>query len=48
MSNSEPMRAGSFVTHSAGGIHFYGAKGEEVIVLVSGMGPAMTVNIDTK
>jgi hypothetical protein len=42
------MPAGSFVTHTAGGVHFDGAKDEEVIVLVSGMGPATTVNVQAK
>ena len=48
MSKTEPMPAGSFVTHTAGGIHFDGAKDEEVIVLVSGMGPGTTVNVQAK
>ncbi|HEY6332929.1 MAG TPA: cupin domain-containing protein [Blastocatellia bacterium] len=48
MSKTVPMRAGSFVTHTAGGVHFDGAKDEEAIVLVSGMGPATTVNVQTK
>jgi hypothetical protein len=48
MSKTEPMPAGSFVTHTAGGVHFDGAKDEEVIVQVSGMGPATTTNVDAK
>ena len=32
--------AGSYVIHHAGKIHYDGAKGEEVVIQVSGMGPA--------
>ena len=34
--------AGSYVIHRAGRIHYDGAKNEEVIIQVSGMGPATT------
>ena len=44
MAKTVPMPAGSFVTHTAGGIHFDGARDEEVIVQVVGMGPSTTVN----
>jgi quercetin dioxygenase-like cupin family protein len=40
-----PMKAGSFVVHPAGGIHYDGAKGEEVIVQIMGMGPVKTISV---
>jgi quercetin dioxygenase-like cupin family protein len=45
MSKTVPMKAGSFIRHAAGGIHFDGAKEEEVIVQVVGMGPGSTTNV---
>lgn len=35
-----PMRAGTFVTHFAKGIHYDGAKDEEAVLLIVGEGPA--------
>ena len=32
--------AGSYVIHRAGGVHYDGAKGEETVIQVWGMGPA--------
>lgn len=43
MNKTVPMKAGSFVKHAAGGIHFDGAKDEEVVLQIVGMGPASTV-----
>ena len=37
-----PMRAGTFVTHYAGKAHFDGAKDEEVVVQLIGVGPSGT------
>ena len=37
-----PMPTGSFVTHFPGKPHFDGAKTEEVIVQISGIGPSAT------
>lgn len=34
-----PVPAGSYVIHKAGQVHFDGAKGEEAIIQVSGIGP---------
>lgn len=34
-----PVGAGSFVTHFARGIHYDGAKNEEVVLLIVGEGP---------
>ena len=41
-----PMREGSFVKHPAGGIHYDGAKDEEVIVQIIGMGPVTSTSVD--
>ena len=35
-----PMPAGSYVIHYGGKVHYDGAKGEETIIQVWGMGPA--------
>ena len=45
MNKTVPMKTGSFIKHSAGGIHFDGAKDEEVIIEVVGMGPGTTTNV---
>ena len=37
-----PVHAGSYVIHKAGGVHYDGAKGEEAIIQVSGIGPVAT------
>jgi len=41
-----PMKAGSFVKHPAGGHHFDGAKADETIVQIVGMGPVKTVYVN--
>ncbi len=43
--NTVPMPTGTFVTHFGRGIHFDGAKDEEVMVLITGMGPATSTQI---
>jgi quercetin dioxygenase-like cupin family protein len=40
-----PMKPGSFVLHPAGGVHYDGAKDEEVIVQIMGMGPVTTTQL---
>lgn len=40
-----PLTAGSFMMHPAGGHHYDGAKDEEVIVQIVGMGPVTTTQI---
>lgn len=40
-----PMPTGTFVTHFGRGIHYDGAKDEEVMVLITGMGPATSTRI---
>ena len=37
-----PIHAGGFAVHSPGKVHYDGAKDEEVIVQISGMGPSGT------
>jgi quercetin dioxygenase-like cupin family protein len=41
-----PLPAGSFAVHYAGKIHYDGAKDEEVIVQISGVGPSGTKGVD--
>ena len=41
-----PMKAGSFVFHPAFGHHYDGAKDEEAIVQIMGMGPVKTINLE--
>lgn len=41
-----PMKAGSFVKHPAGGHHYDGAKDEEAIVQIIGMGPVKTTQLE--
>ncbi|PPD41287.1 MAG: hypothetical protein CTY16_16265 [Methylobacter sp.] len=38
-----PVPAGSYVIHHAGKIHYDGAKNEETIIQVSGIGPASSI-----
>jgi quercetin dioxygenase-like cupin family protein len=40
-----PLKPGSFMKHPAGAHHFDGAKDEEVIVQLMGMGPSSTTRI---
>jgi quercetin dioxygenase-like cupin family protein len=44
-SKTVPMKAGSFVKHPAGSHHYDGAKTEEAIVQIIGMGPVKTTQI---
>ena len=39
------MPTGTFVTHFGKGIHYDGAKDEEVMVLITGMGPATSTRV---
>jgi hypothetical protein len=39
------LKPGSFVAHPAWGHHFDGAKDEEAIVQIMGMGPVRTINL---
>ena len=42
-----PMKAGSFVFHPANGHHYDGAKDEEAVVRILGMGPVTTKQMET-
>ncbi|MFI5178717.1 MAG: cupin domain-containing protein [Vicinamibacterales bacterium] len=44
-SKTKAMKAGSFVKHPAGSHHYDGAKDEEAIVQIIGMGPVKTTQI---
>jgi hypothetical protein len=41
-----PLPAGSFAVHTARAVHYDGAKDEEVIVQISGIGPSDTVVVE--
>ncbi len=41
-----PLPAGSFVVHHGGEVHFDGAKDEEVIVQITGIGPETATAVD--
>jgi quercetin dioxygenase-like cupin family protein len=41
-----PVPAGSLVVHHANQIHWDGAKDEEVIVQIMGIGPSATIRVD--
>ena len=43
--NTVPMPAGSFVTHHGGKVHFDGAKDEEVVLQIHGIGPATSTYV---
>ena len=40
-----PLKPGSFMKHPAGTYHYDGAKGEEVILQLMGMGPSTTTRL---
>ncbi len=40
--NTTPVPTGGFAIHTAGKVHYDGAKDEEVIVQISGIGPSAT------
>lgn len=42
------LTAGSYMIHPAGKVHFDGAKDEEAIVQITGMGPVVTVQSSPK
>jgi hypothetical protein len=44
--SSVPMRAGTFVTHFGGQVHWDGAKDEDATILIVGMGPAASTRVD--
>jgi len=46
--STTPMPAGSFVTHYAKQVHYDGAKNEDVVLQIVGMGPATSTNAEQK
>lgn len=44
--NTLPVRAGGFAVHTPKEIHYDGAKDEEVIVQISGIGPSGTIPVN--
>jgi quercetin dioxygenase-like cupin family protein len=44
----KPVPAGSFVVHTANEFHYDGAKDEPALLLISGMGPATSVQAEQK
>ena len=47
-SRAMPVKVGGFMLHPAGLHHYDGAKNEEVIVQIVGMGPVKTTDVDEK
>jgi quercetin dioxygenase-like cupin family protein len=45
MSKTVPLTAGSYMKHPAKAVHFDGAKDEEVIVQISGIGPGTSIPV---
>ncbi len=41
-----PLEAGSYMRHAAGAVHYDGAKDEEVIVEIKGLGPTPTTYLE--
>jgi quercetin dioxygenase-like cupin family protein len=46
--NTVPMRAGTYVTHYAKKIHYDGAKDEDTIIQIHGIGPAASTPAERK
>ena len=44
--NTVPLGPGSYMMHPAGAVHYDGAKDEEVIVEIRGMGPVETIFVE--
>jgi len=45
---TQPLKAGSFMLHPAKAHHYDGAKDEEVVVQIIGIGPSATTLVDPK
>jgi hypothetical protein len=43
-----PVPAGTFVTHFAKQVHYDGSKDEEVVLLITGEGPATSTRVEPK
>lgn len=48
MNSTVPMRAGAVVTHYANQLHYDGAKDEEAVLEIVGIGPAASTQADGK
>ena len=46
--STKPMPAGSFVTHYANQAHYDGAKDEDAVIQIVGMGPATSTSAEAK
>lgn len=46
--STKPVPAGTFVTHFAKQIHYDGAKDEDVVLQIVGIGPATSTNAEQK
>src|SRR5262249_22492882 len=46
--NTVPVPAGSYVVHYGGKVHFDGAKDEEAVIQVWGMGPASSTPVEKR
>jgi quercetin dioxygenase-like cupin family protein len=46
MDKTVPIKAGGFMKHPAGAVHFDGAKDEAVVVEIRGMGPVKTKSVN--
>lgn len=44
--NTTPIRVGGYMLHPANGVHFDGAKDEEVVLQITGTGPMKTTFLD--
>jgi hypothetical protein len=44
--NTTPIRAGGYMLHPANGVHFDGARDEEVVLQITGPGPMKTTFLD--
>ncbi len=42
------IRQGGYMLHPAGGVHFDGAKAEEVVLQITGVGPSSTTFLDSE
>ena len=46
--STSPMPAGSYVDHIGKGVHYDGAKDEECVLFITGIGPAGNTNAEQK
>jgi hypothetical protein len=46
--STTPVPAGTFVTHFAKQVHYDGSKDEEVVLLITGEGPATSTRVEQK